>query len=147
MNKGLRILAICPHLKSLELTLFLHIEVIGRLTYTPSAISSENVLGGGDDQLIEDTPSETTCPNLTTIKLWGCISAQDGKVADMVESRRRRGIARTAGQRLLFNFKGQTPEREKKWPFSGKSLGVQRTFNRKLGERGFPLLMEFGECD
>ena len=55
--------------------------------YTPPVISSEGVLGGGDNQLVRDTPSETICPNLTTIKLWGCISAQDGKVADMVESR------------------------------------------------------------
>ena len=55
--------------------------------YTPPVISSEGVLGDGDNQLVRDTPSETICPNLTTIKLWGCISAQDGKVADMVESR------------------------------------------------------------
>ncbi|EDQ98526.1 uncharacterized protein LACBIDRAFT_335878 [Laccaria bicolor S238N-H82] len=53
-------------------------EVLRRLTYTPSVISSENVLCHGDDQLAEDTPLETICPNLTTIKLWGCISAQDG---------------------------------------------------------------------
>ncbi|KIJ94211.1 hypothetical protein K443DRAFT_683944 [Laccaria amethystina LaAM-08-1] len=62
-------------------------EVLTRLTYTPPATSSEKVLGDGDDELVEDTPLETICPNLTTIKLWGCISAQDGKVADMVESR------------------------------------------------------------
>ena len=62
-------------------------EVLRRLTYTPPVVSLEKVLGSGDDQLVENTPSETICPNLTTIKLWGCISAQDGKVADMVESR------------------------------------------------------------
>ncbi|EDQ98922.1 uncharacterized protein LACBIDRAFT_335535 [Laccaria bicolor S238N-H82] len=65
-----------------------------QLTYTPSVISSENVLCHGDDQLADDTPSETICPNLTTIRLWGCISAQDGKVADMVESR---WLSRTEG--------------------------------------------------
>ncbi|EDQ98811.1 uncharacterized protein LACBIDRAFT_335634 [Laccaria bicolor S238N-H82] len=69
-------------------------EVLRLLTYSPSVILSENVLGGGDDQLADDTPSETICPNLTTIRLWGCISAQDGKVADMVESR---WLSRTEG--------------------------------------------------
>ncbi|EDR05938.1 uncharacterized protein LACBIDRAFT_329467 [Laccaria bicolor S238N-H82] len=44
--------------------------VLRLLTYSPSVILSENVLGGGDDQLIEDAPSETIRPNLTTIKLW-----------------------------------------------------------------------------
>ena len=63
--------------------------------YTPPVISSEGVLGGGDNQLVRDTPSETICPNLTTIKLSrGCISAQDGKVVDMVESR---WLSRTKG--------------------------------------------------
>ncbi|EDQ99342.1 uncharacterized protein LACBIDRAFT_335096 [Laccaria bicolor S238N-H82] len=61
-------------------------EVLRQLTYTPPVIYLEKVLGSGDDQLVENTP-EVICPNLTTIKLWGCISAQDGKVADMVESR------------------------------------------------------------
>ncbi|EDR01057.1 uncharacterized protein LACBIDRAFT_333622 [Laccaria bicolor S238N-H82] len=69
-------------------------EVLRRLTYTPSVISSKNVLCHGDDQLAEDTPLETICPNLTTIRMWGCISAQDGKVADMVESR---WLSRTEG--------------------------------------------------
>ena len=59
-------------------------EVLRRLTYTTFA---EKVLHSGDDLLAEETPPETLCPNLRTIKLWGCISAQDGRVADMVESR------------------------------------------------------------
>ena len=61
---------------------------------TPPVISSDNILGGGDDHLVEDTLLETLYSNLMTIKLWGCISAQDGKVADMVESR---WLSRTKG--------------------------------------------------
>ncbi|KIJ94205.1 hypothetical protein K443DRAFT_683933 [Laccaria amethystina LaAM-08-1] len=58
-------------------------EVLRRLTYTTFA---EKVLHR-DDLPAEETPPETLCPNLRTIKLLGCISAQDGRVADMVESR------------------------------------------------------------
>ena len=61
---------------------------------TPPVISSENILGGGDDHLVEDILLETLYLNLMTIKLWGCISAQDGKVVDMVESR---WLSRTKG--------------------------------------------------
>jgi len=59
-------------------------EVLRRLTYTTLA---EQVPYSGDDLPAEETPPEMLCPNLRTIKLWGCISAQDGRVADMVESR------------------------------------------------------------
>ncbi|EDR05841.1 uncharacterized protein LACBIDRAFT_302656 [Laccaria bicolor S238N-H82] len=59
-------------------------EVLRRLTHTTFA---EKVLHSGDNVPAEETNTETLCPNLSTIKLWGCISAQDGRVADMVESR------------------------------------------------------------
>ncbi|EDQ98921.1 uncharacterized protein LACBIDRAFT_335534 [Laccaria bicolor S238N-H82] len=59
-------------------------EVLKRLTYTTFA---EKVLHSGGDLPVEETITEMLCPNLSTIKLWGCISSQDGSVADMVESR------------------------------------------------------------
>ncbi|EDQ98727.1 uncharacterized protein LACBIDRAFT_296816 [Laccaria bicolor S238N-H82] len=59
-------------------------EVLRQLTYTTF---TEKVLHSGDDLPAEETITETLCLNLSTIKLWGCISAQDGRVADMVESR------------------------------------------------------------
>ncbi|EDR01828.1 uncharacterized protein LACBIDRAFT_332845 [Laccaria bicolor S238N-H82] len=74
VSKSLRSLSVMEgHLKNPCVT----DEVLKRLTYTPL---------------------ETICPNLTTIKLWGCISAQDGKVADMVESR---WLPRTEGYPLM----------------------------------------------
>ena len=54
--------------------------VLRRLTYTTF---TAEVLHG-DDLPGEETPPESFCPNLRTIKLWGSIPAQDGRVADMV---------------------------------------------------------------
>ncbi|EDR14709.1 uncharacterized protein LACBIDRAFT_321937 [Laccaria bicolor S238N-H82] len=59
-------------------------EALRRLT---CITFGEKVLHSWDDLPAEETITETLSPNLSTIKLWGYISAQDGRVADMVESR------------------------------------------------------------